>query len=265
MRGSPVYGRCTRLRAQGTQVAVLEAGDDIGGVWYWNRYPGARCDIESYDYSYSFSPDLEREWRWTQRYATQPEILRYIEHVADRFDLRRDVHLRQRVARCRWDDNSGRWSVETESGERWGARFLIWAVGNLSATKRPDLPGLSSFTGRVLHTAEWPHEPVDVTGLRVGVIGTGSSGVQSTPILARDAAHVTVFQRTPNFSVPAMHAAITDEQDAAVKADYAARASSPPPAVWGSGLARIRYWRFRRRSVRRRSRRPGMGPGSGSR
>lgn len=211
------------LRAQGRQVAVLEAADGIGGVWYWNRYPGARCDIESYDYSYSFSPELEQEWRWTQRYATQPEILRYIEHVADRFDLRRDVHLRQRVARCCWDDKSGRWSVETESGERWGARFLIWAVGNLSATKRPNLPGLSSFTGRVLHTAEWPHMPVDVTGLRVGVIGTGSSGMQSTPILARDAAHVTVFQRTPNFSVPAMHAAITDEQDAAVKADYAAR------------------------------------------
>ncbi len=211
------------LRGQGRSVAVLEAGDDIGGVWHWNRYPGARCDIESYDYSYSFSPELEQEWRWTQRYATQPEILRYIHHVADRFDLRRDVHLRQRVVRCTWDDEHGHWMVQTGSGDRWRARFLLWAVGNLSATKRPDLPGLADFTGRVLHTAQWPHEPVDVAGLRVGVIGTGSSGMQSAPLLARDAAHLTVFQRTPNFSVPAMHATISDAHDATVKADYAAR------------------------------------------
>jgi cyclohexanone monooxygenase len=211
------------LRGQGRKVAVLEAGDDIGGVWHWNRYPGARCDVESYDYSYAFSPELEQEWRWTQRYATQPEIKRYIGHVADRFGLRQDVHLRQRVTRCSWDDEHGHWTVQTQAGARWQARFLIWAVGNLSATKRPDLPGLSAFTGRILHTAEWPAEPVDVTGLRVGVIGTGSSGMQSIPILARDAAHLTVFQRTPNFSVPAMHTAITDEQDAAVKADYASR------------------------------------------
>jgi cation diffusion facilitator CzcD-associated flavoprotein CzcO len=211
------------LRSAGRSVAVLEAADDIGGVWYWNRYPGARCDVESYDYSYSFSPELEQEWRWTQRYATQPEILRYIEHVADRFGLRRDVHLRQRVTQCDWDDAQARWTVHTAAGGRWRARFLIWAVGNLSATKQPDLPGLDAFTGRVLHTAQWPHEPVDVTGLRVGVIGTGSSGMQSIPILARTAAQLTVFQRTPNFSVPAMHAAISADQDAAVKAGYAAR------------------------------------------
>jgi cation diffusion facilitator CzcD-associated flavoprotein CzcO len=209
------------LRGQGRRVAVLEAADGIGGVWFWNRYPGARCDVESYDYSYAFSPELEQEWRWTQRYATQPEILRYVEHVADRFDLRRDVHLGRRVTRCVWE--RGGWSVETATGERWRGRHLIWAVGNLSATKRPELPGLADFRGRVLHTAEWPHEPVDVTGLRVGVIGTGSSGMQSVPILARDAAHLTVFQRTPNFSVPAMHAAVSDARDAAVKADYAAR------------------------------------------
>lgn len=211
------------LRSQGRRVAVLEAADGIGGVWYWNRYPGARCDIESYDYSYAFSSELEQEWRWTQRYATQPEILSYIEHVADRFDLRRDVHLGQRVTRCTWDDEHSSWTVETGTGARWRARFVLWAVGNLSATKRPELAGLSSFAGRVLHTAEWPHEPVDVRGLRVGVIGTGSSGMQSIPLFARDAAHVTVFQRTPNFSVPAMHAQISDETDAAVKADYASR------------------------------------------
>lgn len=211
------------LRSRGRKVAVLEAGGGIGGVWHWNRYPGARCDIESYDYSYSFSPELEQEWRWTQRYATQPEILAYIEHVADRFDLRRDVHLNQRVERAEWDDQAGEWTVTTGSGDQWTGRQLIWAVGNLSTTKRPELPGQETFRGTVLHTAEWPHDPVDVTGKRVGVIGTGSSGMQSVPILAEGALHLTVFQRTPNFSVPAMHREITDEQDAAVKAEYAAR------------------------------------------
>jgi cyclohexanone monooxygenase len=211
------------LRGAGHEVAVLEAGEGIGGVWNWNRYPGARCDIESYDYSYAFSHELEREWRWTQRYARQPEILSYIEHVADRFDLRRDVHLQQRVTEARWDEPAARWVVRTQAGATWTARFLLWAVGNLSATKRPDLPGLEGFQGRVLHTAEWPHEPVDVSGLRVGVIGTGSSGMQSIPILAEEAAHLTVFQRTPNFSVPALHHEIDDARDAEVKADYVAR------------------------------------------
>ncbi|WP_019877549.1 flavin-containing monooxygenase [Sporichthya polymorpha] len=211
------------LRTRGRSVAVLEAGDGIGGVWRWNRYPGARCDIESYDYSYSFSPELEQEWRWTQRYATQPEILAYIEHVADRFDLRRDIHLNRRVVSAQWDDDAGRWIATTTRGEHWSGRHLIWAVGNLSTTKRPELPGRETFRGRVLHTAEWPRDPVDVAGQRVGVIGTGSSGMQSVPILAEDALHLTVFQRTPNFSVPAMHQEITHEQDVAVKTDYAAR------------------------------------------
>lgn len=211
------------FRSAGRSVAVLEAGEGIGGVWYWNRYPGARCDIESYDYSYSFSKDLEQDWRWTQRYARQPEILRYIEHVADRFDLRKDVHLQQRVVNCIWDEERELWSVSTESGGRWEANFVVWAVGNLSSTKQPDLPGVDEFGGRVLHTAQWPHEPVDVSGLRVGVIGTGSSGMQSIPLLAKDAAHLTVFQRTPNYSVPAVHWEITDEQDAEVKAGYSDR------------------------------------------
>jgi cyclohexanone monooxygenase len=211
------------FRSAGRSVAVLEAGDGIGGVWYWNRYPGARCDIESYDYSYSFSEELEQEWRWSQRYARQPEILRYVEHVADRFDLRRDIHLQQRVVDAVWDEDRELWGVTTESGARWEARFVVWAVGNLSTSKLPNLRGIEDFGGRVLHTAQWPHEPVDVTGLRVGVIGTGSSGMQSIPILARDAAHLTVFQRTPNYSVPALHREITDEQDAEVKAGYAER------------------------------------------
>lgn len=211
------------LRSSGKRVAVLEAGTGIGGVWFWNRYPGARCDIESYDYSYGFDPDLEQEWRWTQRYAQQPEILSYIEHVADRFDLRRDVHLEQRVTHANWDAEGRGWEVVTEAGDRWRGRYLLWAVGNLSATKRPPLPGTEDFTGRIVHTAEWPHEGVDVAGLRVGVVGTGSSGMQSIPILAKEAAHLTVFQRTPNFSVPARHHAISDREDAHVKAGYRER------------------------------------------
>ena len=150
------------LREQGLSVAVLEAGPDVGGVWYWNRYPGARCDVESYDYSYSFSPELEQDWRWTERYATQPEILRYIHHVADRFDLRRDVHLNQRMNRATWDDDVARWLVETEAGLRWSAQYLIMATGQLSVTKDVELPGQDEFTGRVLHTARWPHETVEI-------------------------------------------------------------------------------------------------------
>ncbi len=211
------------LREQGWRVAVLEAGDDVGGVWHWNRYPGARCDVESYDYSYSFSEELEQEWRWTERYATQPEILRYIHHVADRFDLRRDVHLQQRVVRAVWDDERSRWTVDTETGARWSARFVVMATGQLSVTKVPELPGQERFGGVVHHTARWPAEGVDLTGQRVGIIGTGSSGMQMVPIVAQEAAHLTVFQRTPNFSVPAANATITDERDAEVKAGYRER------------------------------------------
>ncbi len=211
------------LRERGLSVAVLEAGSDVGGVWFWNRYPGARCDVESYDYSYSFSEDLEQEWRWSERYATQPEILRYINHVADRFDLRRDVHLHQRMTRAAWDDATGRWSVHTEAGARWNARYLVMATGQLSTTKNPELPGQEEFGGEILHTARWPHEPVDFAGQRVGIIGTGSSGMQMIPIVAQQAAHLTVFQRTPNFSVPATNALLTDERDAEVKATYRER------------------------------------------
>lgn len=224
------------LRSAGRHVAVLEAGDAIGGVWNWNRYPGARCDIESYDYAYGFNEELLQDWRWSQRYAQQPEILSYIEHVAVRFDLHRDIHLGRRVVEARWDEDALRWTVQTGRGERWTGQYLVWAVGNLSATKRPDLPGLDTFQGRVLHTAEWPHEPVDVTGLKVGVIGTGSSGMQSIPILARSAEHLTVFQRTPNYSVPALHHAITDEHDAQVKAGYAERRANVLASPTGLGF-----------------------------
>ena len=208
------------LRAQGMSVAVLEAGSDIGGVWFWNRYPGARCDVESYDYSYSFSEDLEQDWRWSERYATQPEILRYINHVADRFDLRNDVHLHQRMTVATWDEQTSHWEVVTESGDRWSSRFLVMATGQLSTTKVPGLPGQEAFTGEIHHTGQWPHEPVDFRGKRVGIIGTGSSGMQMIPLVAEQAGHLTVFQRTANFSVPATNAFLSDERDVEVKATY---------------------------------------------
>lgn len=221
------------LRGLGLSVAVLEAGDGIGGVWYWNRYPGARCDVESYDYSYAFSEELEQEWRWSERYATQPEILRYVEHVAERFDLRRDVHLRQRMTRAEYTD--GRWHVTTDT-DAWSGRFLVMAVGNLSTTKEPTLPGQDGFRGRILHTARWPHEDVEFTGLRVGVIGTGSSGMQMIPVIAPDVAHLTVFQRTPNFSIPAANAVLSDEQDAEVKRGYRERRAAAQNSPSGLGF-----------------------------
>ncbi len=211
-----------RLRGLGLTVQVIEAAADVGGTWWWNRYPGARCDIESMDYSYSFSPELEQEWDWTERYATQPEILAYANHVADRFDLRRDIRFETRVTAATWDAASARWSVETDAGDRVDARFLVMAVGCLSAAKLPEIDGIESFSGPTYHTGRWPHEGVDVSGQRVGVIGTGSSGIQSIPLLAEQAEHLTVFQRTPNFAVPAKNAPLDPEFVAERKANYRA-------------------------------------------
>lgn len=194
-----------RLRGLGMEARVLEKGSGVGGTWFWNRYPGARCDIESIDYSYSFSKELLDEWQWSERYATQPEILRYLNHVADRFDLRRDIQLSTRVTAAHYDDGSNHWQVVTQDGERLSARFCIMAVGNLSSIKRPAFPGLDHFAGDWFHTAQWPHEGVDFTGRRVGVIGTGSTGIQSIPQIARQAEHLYVFQRTPNYSMPAQN------------------------------------------------------------
>ena len=224
------------FRGMGLEVAVLEAGDGIGGVWYWNRYPGARCDVESYDYSYRFSEELEQEWRWSERYATQPEILRYIDHVADRFDLRRDVHLGQRMTRAVWDEQAGRWSVQTECGDTWSGRMLIMAVGNLSTTKAPELPGQADFTGRIVHSATWPREGVDLAGKRVGILGTGSSGMQMVPEVAKVAAQLTVFQRTANYSVPAANAPVSDEEDARIKASYRQRREAARNSPSGLGF-----------------------------
>ncbi|MFJ8996192.1 flavin-containing monooxygenase [Streptomyces sp. NPDC102279] len=201
-----------RLRGQGFDVRIIEAGDGVGGTWYWNRYPGARCDVRSVDYSYSFSPELEAEWEWSEKYAAQPEILRYLEHVADRFDLRRDIDLGIRLTAATFDETSGRWMIETDQGGRYDAQFLIMATGNLSSSRIPDIPGLDDFHGARLHTAQWPKEGIDLTGRRVGVIGTGSSGVQVIPELAAQADHVTVFQRTPAFALPANNRPLTGEE-----------------------------------------------------
>lgn len=209
-----------RLRSAGRRVHVLEAAGDVGGTWWWNRYPGARCDIESFDYSYSFDPDLEQDWSWSERYATQPEILRYVNHVADRFSLREDISFTTRMLSAHWQHSSRTWRLLTDTGRSIEAQHCIMAVGCLSRANRPALEGLDRFTGRILHTGEWPHDGVDVTGLRVGVIGTGSSGIQSIPILAEQCEELTVFQRTPAFTLPAMNAPLDPDRVAAFKARY---------------------------------------------
>lgn len=212
-----------RLRGQGLSVRVFEAAAGVGGVWYWNRYPGARCDVESVDYSYSFDPELEQEWNWTEKYATQPEILAYLNHVADRFDLRRDISFETRVTDMMLDEKTLRWEVRTDRGDAVSARFCILAVGPLSNANIPAIEGLDSFAGEIYHTAHWPHEGVDFTGKRVGVIGTGSSGIQAIPCIAKEATQLYVFQRTPNYSVPAGNIPLDDETRAAQKAGYAER------------------------------------------
>jgi cyclohexanone monooxygenase len=236
-----------RMRQMGLSATVYEAAADVGGVWYWNRYPGARCDVESMQYSFSFSRELEQEWIWTEKYAGQAEILRYIQHVADRFDLRRDIRFNTRVRSAIFDEQSERWIVSTETGEeaatfdeergRWkfpeeagqrvSGRFLIMASGSLSMPKLPEIPGIHNFKGNIYHTGAWPHEGVDFTGRRVGVIGTGSSGIQAIPAIARQAQQLVVFQRTPNFSVPAWNEPLKPDVEQAWKnrySEYRARA-----------------------------------------
>src|SRR6202165_881125 len=202
-----------RLRGLGLSARVIEAAGGVGGTWYWNRYPGARCDIESLEYQYGFEDELPREWKWTERYASQPEILRYLNHFADRFELRPDIQLETRVTTARFNESMDRWEIETDRGERLSAMFCIMATGCLSAPRRPDFKGLDSFEGDWYHTAYWPHEGVDFTGKRVGIIGTGSSAIQSIPHIAAQADHLTVFQRTANFSVPAHNGPIDPDYE----------------------------------------------------
>jgi cation diffusion facilitator CzcD-associated flavoprotein CzcO len=210
-----------RLRKMGFSARVYEAGSGVGGTWFWNRYPGARCDVESMEYSYQFSDGLQQQWEWTERYAGQPEILRYANHVADWFDLRRDIRFETRVVTAAFDESAACWRIVTEDGAQLSARYCIMATGCLSSANIPNLRGLDTFRGRWYHTGHWPHEGVDFTGLRVGVIGTGSSAIQSIPILAEEAEHLYVFQRTPNYAVPARNAPLDARVQQAIKADYA--------------------------------------------
>ncbi len=209
-----------RLRGLGMSAVVLEQGDDVGGTWYWNRYPGARCDVESMQYSFSFLPELQQEWRWSERFASQPEILRYAAHVAERLDLRRDIRFQTRVTRAAYDEAAALWTVETGQGDRYRAQYCIMATGCLSTAKLPEIAGLEGFEGATYHTGAWPHEGVDFSGKRIAVIGTGSSAIQAIPVIARQAAHVTVFQRTPNFSIPSRNAPMDDEYESWWKSDY---------------------------------------------
>ena len=253
-----------RLRGLGFRARVLEAGSGVGGTWYWNRYPGARCDVESMEYSYQFSDELQQEWEWSERYAAQPELLRYANHVADRFDLRRDIQFDTRVTTAAFDEADGCWVIETRDGARTHAAFIIMATGCLSSPNTPTFKGLETFKGERYHTGHWPHEPVDFTGKRVAIIGTGSSAVQSIPIIAAQAKHLTVFQRTANYAVPAHNAPIAPEVQQAVKADYAGlreRAKQTMTGIafdYGSAFAVATPPEEREREFERRWRRGGL-------
>ena len=212
-----------KLRGMGLSARIYEAGTGVGGTWYWNRYPGARVDIESQEYSYSFSPELDNEWVWSERYATQPELMRYLNHVADRFELRPDIQLETRVTAAHFDESSNRWKVTTDLGETISARYCVMATGCLSVPNDVAFPGMESFQGKSWHTNNWPRDGVDFKGQRVAVIGTGSSAIQSIPIIAAEADHVTVFQRTPNFSVPAHNGPVDPDIAADWKANRAQR------------------------------------------
>jgi cation diffusion facilitator CzcD-associated flavoprotein CzcO len=209
-----------KLRELGLNARVFEAADGVGGTWYWNRYPGARCDSESYYYCFTFSEEILHEWEWTCRYPEQPEILRYLNFVADKLDLRRDIQFSTRVTGAHYNEQSGRWDIETDTGDRVSCTYFITAVGCLSTAQVPSIKGLESFQGKWYHTGKWPHEGVDFTGQRVGIIGTGSSGIQAIPVIARQAAHLTVFQRTPNFTVPARDMPMPPDFKREVKARY---------------------------------------------
>jgi cation diffusion facilitator CzcD-associated flavoprotein CzcO len=209
-----------RLRTLGFRCRLYETGDGVGGTWYWNRYPGARCDSESYFYCFTFDDELLQEWNWTERFPAQEEIRLYLNYVADKFALRTHIQLQTRVATATYDDAKLRWRVTTDAGDDVEARYVVTAVGSISAANVPEIPGLEAFTGRWFHTGRWPHEGVDLTGLRVGVIGTGSTGMQLIPVVAQQAGELTVFQRTPNYSMPARNAPLDPAFIARVKATY---------------------------------------------
>lgn len=228
-----------RLRSIGVSARAFEAGSGIGGTWFWNCYPGARCDVESIDYSYSFDPELEQEWEWSERYPSQAEVLRYLEHVADRFDLHRDIQLETRVTAATFDEQDGRWTVTADRGESWSAQHLLLATGCLSAAQIPEIDGLDAFEGDWYHTARWPKEPVSFAGKRVGVIGTGSTGIQIVPELAAEAQHLYVFQRTANFSVPNVNAPLEPQALREQKARYREHRQAARESFLGVPLAPV--------------------------
>ncbi|MDG2111763.1 MAG: NAD(P)/FAD-dependent oxidoreductase, partial [Actinomycetota bacterium] len=209
-----------KLRELGLSVLVLEAGTGVGGTWYWNRYPGARFDSESYSYGYAFDPELQQEWDWSEHFSPQPETLRYLNHVADRYDLRYDIRFESRVRSVHRDDEAGRWRVTTEDDGQFDSRYVITAIGALSAPVMPAIDGVGDFEGEAFHTGTWPHEPVDFTGKRVGVIGTGATAVQLIQEVAKTAAHLTVFQRTANWCAPLHNSEITPDEQADIKSRY---------------------------------------------
>ena len=210
-----------RLRKAGFTTVALDEAGDVGGTWYWNRYPGARCDIQTIDYSYTFDPELEGAWKWSEKYATQPEILRYLGFVADRYDLRRDIRFHTKVTAATWDQVAERWQLTTDHGATISCRYYIMATGCLSSPKPPEIDGVKDFKGKVYFTGRWPHEELKFVGKRVAVIGTGSSAIQSIPLIAEQAAHLTVFQRTPNFALPAHNGPAPAERATLLESDRA--------------------------------------------
>ena len=209
-----------KLRNLGLSACIIEAGKNVGGTWYWNRYPGARCDVWSMEYSYQFSEELQQEWEWTEKYATQPEILRYANHVADRFDLRKDIYFGNRVHSAIFNDDSNNWSIKTDSGLEFLATFCIMATGCLSSVNQPQFQGIDNFKGEIYHTGNWPHHSVNLSDKRVGVIGTGSSAIQTIPEIAKSVKNLLVFQRTANYTIPAHNEFFTPDFIKEIKSDY---------------------------------------------
>ena len=210
-----------KLREMGFSARVFERGTDVGGTWYWNRYPGARCDVPSLQYSYQFSEDLQQEWQWSKKFSDQSEILAYANHVANRFDLRKDIQFNTSLERAVYNEETNTWTLTTDTGERVSATFCIMATGCLSSKNIPNFEGIEDFEGEWFHTGNWPHAGVDFTGKRVGIIGTGSTGIQAIPVIAEQAGHLSVFQRTPQYSVPQRNQPTDPEEEARIKADYA--------------------------------------------